>query len=225
MDKFILLRGENIADALALATVIQDLKDYHVIRRSVFAPVFYKFRNVDEVKYTFSKKDALIVINPIETDKWEEKCDYIASLLGVKNYSYIPYVDFIEDAFSMSKYLYDRFCLLYFCPNKQQNIDLVLVDSLVRQMKKNGINSVSGGDKFLPCIKDTMDFRGLFNLPAIIKYKSQISLIITSEIPLYTLGQALGIKTFLISTTDKMMINNCVINDVSEMLNFISVNL
>ena len=98
MKTWIHLKSDNLADALALATILRESdKSFHIVRRSFNAYVFAGLNNVILDYYEKSEDCEIIVIDEISTDIWQEKCNNIATKIGViTKGKHVPYLGFTK---------------------------------------------------------------------------------------------------------------------------------
>lgn len=226
MDKWVYLQGDNLADALALVSVLRNNEEFHIVRRSCFSPIFSTKCNYGLKPFCHSESAELINIKPIESDSWKDKCDDIASQLGVKLSSYEVSLNFEKEANALLDYCKDPFGLLYLFPSSDQPIELIEIDKLVRELESLGIKFISGGTNLIPCIKRTKDLRQLFTAATICQLRKIISFIITSEKYMLTIGEAIGLKVFYISQTNlQLSVNNEPVSDYLQIANYIKAQL
>ena len=135
MNKWIYLKSNCPADALALSSVIATSGEcFNIVRRSYISPFFKGLDNIVVDFYTPDEDSELIIIEDTDTDSWKQKCDIVASLLGIetKGGCYEPYCGFVKHIDVIERRLdSERFGLLYLYPHPDQNLDLILIDNLV----------------------------------------------------------------------------------------------
>lgn len=227
MNTWIYLKSDNIADALALATIISySSETFFIVRRSMYAYVFYGLNNVVMDFFPNTANVSLITIDEIPTDSWHRKCEIITEKIGLPSRSeYPPYDGFAKHSFDIEK-VWGEQCkvLLYLFPHPDQKLDLIIIDEIVRIFERKGLSSVSGGTNIMPCIRNTIDLRQLINMAVICSIKNKISFILTSEIQLKTIGEAFGIKTYVISDIEGLAIDNVSMNNANQIANYIETN-
>lgn len=225
MDKLVYLQGNNPADALALVSVLKEHEEFRIIRRSCFSPIFSAKRGYGLSQFCQDNSNELISIRPIESDSWKDKCDSIASQLGIEYCSYEPYLDYDNEDDILLDYCKNSFGLLYLFP-QNQTLELIGIDMLVREIEKLGIMFVSGGANQVPCIKGTKDLRQLFTIATICQLRKNISFIITTEKYMLTIGEAIGVKTFyVLQTGQRLFVNNEQVLDYLQIANLIKAQL
>lgn len=225
MRKWIYLKSDNLADALALVTILKDTEEHFCIVRQSHSS--FLFKELPNVTIDFYKKgDDLIEINPILESSWTKKCIYLSKILGLEvKDKYEPHNDFKTSDLVQESLLQKKYGLLYLFPTLQWNIDLILIDQMVRKFEQQQLELVSGGSHIMPCINGTKDYRQILDIGMIGKLKDNISFIITSETFMSTIGEAFGIKVFVLSYNDGLRLNNHPVNDSNQMVNFIMSNI
>lgn len=225
MRKWIYLKSYNPADALALATVLASTSDnFYIVRQSFCTFIFKNLANVTIDYYTNGEE--LIVINQIESKYWLEKCIYISETIGIASQDeYIPYEGFIEHSPYLDSILQQEYALLYLFPNPYWNIDLILIDKVTKNFNQQKVDFISGGSIILPCINGTKDLREIINISKIAKFRKNIRFILTTEDYITTIGEAFGIKVFIISEDNGIRLNGYPIYDANQIVNFILSNL
>lgn len=226
INNWLYLKSDNPADALALATVISYSSDfYNIVRRTVNAYFYSGLKNVTIDFFSNTEQDNLIVIEEINNDSWQEKCDILAHQLNISiPNKCLPYLGFSVDCSNIiEQWGEDKCVLLYLLPHPDQKLDLMVVDQIVRLFERKGIKSVSGGALFMPCIKGTRDFRQLINLSLLCNIKDLINFILTTENFMKTIGEALGINVYVISHVLNLMIDGIPMEDANQIVNYISM--
>lgn len=227
MNTWVYLKSDNIADALALATIISySSETFFIVRRSMYAYVFNGLNNVVMDFFPNTADVTLITIDELPTDSWHRKCELLSEKMGLPNKSvYIPYDGFVKHSSELER-IWGEQCkiLLYFFPHPDQKLDLIIIDEVVRIFEKKGLFSVSGGTNIMPCIRNTQDLRQLIDIAVICSLKNKISFILTSEIQLKTIGEAIGIKTYVISDINGLAIDNIAMTNANQIANFIETN-
>ena len=224
--KWILLKSNNPADALALATVISKNDCYFgIVRRSNITQFFTGLEKVSISFYVPDDESELVTIEEIETDSWKKKCDIIASQLLLGSISdYSPYSGFEKHIEEIEKYFVStNNCLLYLLPIPDQNLDLILIDQLVRLMEQQGVRSVSGGSFFYPCIKGTLDLRQTISFSVLCGIMPLISFVITTDRAIASICEAYNKKGFVISQGESMTIDGQILQDANQVLNYINL--
>ena len=228
MSKWIYLKSNCPADALALCSVIAtSKKTFNIVRKSIVSQFFVGLDNVIIDFYNPTKDSELIVIEEIESDSWKQKYDTIASLLGIKDQdNYELYCGFVKHIEEIEKKLEtERFGLLYLYPHPDQNIDLILVDNLVRLLEFQGIKSISGGTFMLPCIKGSYDLREVIDLRVLCAILPKLHFVVTTEKSIATICEAFGINAFVISHVDKLTVNGLSMTDANQIFNYINLKI
>lgn len=223
--KSIYLKSKRVSDALALATVIaQSEENFHIIRKSIATEVLHGLQNVKIDYYKQIDGEEPIVIEAVKSDRWESKCNKIANLLHISMpISYTPYGGFVKRNDAIDNLLSkDEYILFHLYPHFDQNLDLMMVDRLSKLFLEKGISTISGGSEFLPLIKGTLDFRSLIGINEIFAIKDKIKFLLTSEIDDISIGEALSIPTFIISSIDKLTINGMELSDPYQIFNYIN---
>ena len=225
MNKCIYLKSDCPADALALSSVIATSGEcYKIVRRSNTSQFFKGLDNVVIDFYTPTENSELIVIEETDTDSWKQKYDTMASLLGVENKGgYEPYCGFAKHICDIEKRLEsERLGLLYLYPHPDQNLDLILIDNLVRLLEVQGIKSISGGTFMLPCIKGSLDLRGVIDFAVLCAILPSLQLVITTEKSVATICEAFNKNAVVISHIDRLTVDGLNMADANQILNYIN---
>ena len=225
MSKWIYLKSNNPADALALASVIATSDtNFNIVRRSNASKFFKGMENVVVDFYVPGEESEMTVIEDIDSDSWKQKCDTIASILGLEvNADYKPYDGFVRHIADVEKRVEENStCLLYLFPHPDQHLDLLLVDHLVRLLEFQGIKSVSGGTYMIPCIKGTADLRQIIDYDVLCAVLPKLNFVITSENSVAALCEAYGKKAFVISHIDGLTFDGLHMMDANQILNYIN---
>lgn len=226
---WVYLKSDKPADALALATVISYSNDsFGIVRRTINSFFFKGLKNVTIDFYSHLEDDNLIIIEDDDTDSWLTKCNRIVKKLDTNVFSpekWYPYLGFtIKNENIIKQWGEVNRMLLYLFPHPDQKLDLMIVDQLVRQFEQKGVKSVSGGTTILPCINGTMDFRQLIDLSVLLSIKDRIYFMLTTEWSLKVLGEAVGIKVYVISQVSELLLNDNPMLDANQMVNYITKN-
>jgi hypothetical protein len=224
MNKWIYIKSNNPADALALSSVIATSeKSFNIVRRSYVSLFLRGLNNVVIDFYTPVDDSNLLVIEEIESDSWNLKYDTIASLLEIETKgSYDPYCGFAKHIVDIERRLEaESLGLLYLFPHPDQNLDLVLIDNLARLLESHGIKSISGGTCMLPCIKGTFDLRGIVDFAVLCALLPKIQFVITTEKSVATICEAFNKKGFVVSNIDKLTVDGISMMDANQILNYI----
>ena len=227
MKKWIYLNSDDLADALALVTVLSNSKDnFNIVRKSVYTPIFQGLDNVSIGFY--DREDELIKINSISAHSWQEKCIEVSNILGVSiKEKYEPYLGFVKETPYLDNSIgnLNEFSILYLFPNLTCEIDLVLIDKLVRILEQQDLKFISAGSSIIPCIHGTKDYRGIVDINMVGKWKKQIKFILTTEKSMIALCEALDIKVFVLSFNEGITINRYPVNDANQIANYILSNI
>lgn len=225
MKKWIYLKSNNLADALALATVLKDTEEqFYVVRQSFSSSMFKGLANVTVDFY--KKEDELIEICPIMESSWRNKCVFLSNVLGLEiKDEYEPYNIFNTQVSVQKSLLQRKYALLYLFPNTLYNIDLILIDQVVRTFEHQQLEFVSAGSGIIPCINGTKDYRQIVDIAMIEKIKDNIAFIITSENFMSTIGEAFGIKVFVLSYNEGLTLNDYPVDNSSQIVNLIMSNI
>lgn len=228
MDNWIYLKSNNPADALALSTVLASTdKRFYLVRRSNISMFFVGLDNVVVDFYSSSFGGEILNIDEIDEISWIEKCNKIASFLDVElDGNYSPYCGFIEP----NNIIIDRIgqrsnALLYLFPTVDQVVDLMILDSLVRLAKQQGVGVISGGTTLLPNIRGTLDLRQIVDVSVLCSILPNLLYVVTTEEFVVTLGEAFNVKVFLLTQGDGLFINGERMNNANQILNYISIEI
>lgn len=227
MRTWIYLKSDNPADALALSSVISHSTDnFYIVRRSVNTFFFNGQNNITVDYYPNTENDQLVSFDEIPIDSWQGKCKFFSENLNITTFnSHEPYLGFSNLTMELSKAWGDtNQILLYLFPHPDQKLDLMVIDELVRIYEKKGLSAVSGGTNIMPCIKNTKDLRQLISISEICELKDRIAFILTSEMSLKTIGEALGLSVYVISDINELTIDGMAINDANQAANYIEKN-
>ena len=222
---WIYLKSCNPADALALATVISYSNEtYHIVRRTINSYFFKGLNNVTIEFYPNSNEDNLLVVEELKNKSWQSTCNILAQRLGVNVPDKCqPYLGFVVRNINIIKHWGEaKSILLYLFPHPDDNLNLFMLDQLIRLFENKGTKAVSGGSIALPCIKGTKDLRQVIDLPILISLKEKIQFIVTSELSLKVIGEAIGIKVYFVSCMPNMTIDDIPVADASQMANYIT---
>lgn len=228
MDKWIYLKSNNPADALALASVIATSDaNFNVVRRSCISKFFKGLENVLVDFYLPSGESELIIIDEIDSDSWKHKCDTIASILSLDvNTDYKPYDGFIRHIAYVEKRIEgENTCLLYLFPLPEQKFDLLLIDRLVKLLDVQGVKSISGGTYVIPCIKNTVDMRQVIDHDVLCAILPKLKFVITSEESVVSICEAFGKKAFVASQIDSLIVDGLTMIDANQFVNYINQKL
>ena len=228
MNKWIYLKSHNPADALALASVIAISEANFIIIRRSFASIFFNgLENVIIDFYEQSEESEIAIIDEIDSDSWKQKCDTIASILGLKvNIDYKPYDGFIRQISDVDKLIDgNNTCLLYFFPHPNQHLDLLMIDLLTRLLKQQGVKTVSGGSNILPCIKGTADLRQVIDYDVLCAILPKLKFIITTEKQISTICEAFGKIAFVVSQIDCFTVDGLKMADENQVINYMNQKL
>ena len=228
MNTWIYLKSDNPADALALATVLSNTnKCYNVVRRSINSFVYSGLDNVNVDFYSNSKEDNLLVIDSIPNKSWQGKCKIIADILGlVVEKQYSPYLGCLIKYPEIEKMMgKEKSILLYLFPHPDQKLNLMVIDQLTKIFELKGTNAISGGTNAMPCIRGTKDLRQIMDIPILCSMKDKIEFVLTSEESIKTIGEALGLKVYVVSDVSGLTIDNIEVSDANQMANYIMMNL
>lgn len=226
MSKWIYLKSNSPADALALSSVIASSDEcFNIVRRSNSSQFFKNLDNIVVDFYNSTEDSELIVIEETETDSWKQKYDIIASHLGiVTNGDYKPYCGFFKHIGDIEKRLASEcFELLYLYPHHDQNLDLILVDNLVRLLENQGIRSITGGSFMLPCIKGSLDLRGVIDFAVLCAMMPKLQFVITTERSVATICEAFSTSAFVISHINRLMVDGLNMTDANQIINYINL--
>lgn len=228
MNKWIYLKSNNPADALALASVLStNDSNFNIVRRS-YASIFFKgLENVVVEFYTPGEESEIITIEEIDSDSWKQKCDTIASILGLEvNANYKPYEGFIRHIADVEKRIEENStCLLYLFPHPDHNLDLLFVDNLVRLLEIQGVKSISGGTYIIPCIKGTADLRQVVDNDVLCAILPKLKFIITSEKSVVSICEAFEKKAFIVSQIDCLTVDGLNMVDANQAINYMNQKL
>lgn len=223
--KWIYLKSNNLADALALATVLfHSGLEYHIVRRSCISPFFSNMDNVHIGFYEKSEGSELIVINEVDSDSWKQKCDSIAACLNIGELdSYKPYSGFVK-TFDISGYLSQdkNYCLLYMFPHPDLRIDFIFIDQVIRIFEQQGVKAISGGSNMLPCIHGSLDLREVVDVLKLCNLLEKVKFVITTERDIASICEAFDTKAFVIAAGEQMKLDGFVMHDSNEMVNYIN---
>ena len=225
MSKWIYLKSNCPADALALSSVIATSgESFNIVRRSYTSQFFKGIDNVVIDFYTPAEGSELIVIEETDSDSWKQKYDTMASLLGVENKgTYEPYCGFAKHIGKIEERLESEgIGLLYLYPHPDQNLDLVLIDNLVRLLEFQGMKSISGGTCMLPCIKGTLDLREVIDFAVLCAILPKLQLVITTEKSIATICEAFNKNAFVVSHIDNLTVDGIDMADANQILNYIN---
>jgi hypothetical protein len=225
MNKWIYLKSNCPADALALSSVIATSREnFNIVRKSYTSQFFRGLDNVVINFYAPAEDSELIVIEETGSDSWKQKYDTMASLLGVENNgSYEPYCGFAKHIVKIEERLeLESIGLLYLNPHPDQNLDLALIDNLVRLLEFQGIKSISGGTCMLPCIKGTLDLREVIDFAVLCAILPKLQFVITTEKSIATICEAFNKNAFVVSHIDKLTVNGIYMSDANQILNYIN---
>lgn len=228
MKKWVYLKSNNPADALALASVIATSNaNFNIVRKSYASKFFKDLENVLVDYYEPSEDTEISIVEEIDSDSWKQKCDTIASILGLGgNKNYKPYEGFIRHIPDVEKRIArNNSCLLYLFPHPDQNLDLLMIEHLVRLFERQGVKCISGGTYIIPCIKGTMDLRQVIDHDVLCAILPKLKFIITSEKSVASICEAFGKKAFVVSQINGFTIDGINMSDANQIINYINQRL
>lgn len=228
MKKWIYLKSNNPADALALASVLATSNtNFNIVRRSYASKFFKGLENVLVDFYVPSEESEMTIIEDIDSDSWKQKCDYIAYILGLEvKEEYKPFNGFIRHIADVEKRIKENnTCLLYLFPHPDQNLDILLVDRLVRLLDLQGVKSISGGTYIIPCIKGTADLRQIIDHDVLCAILPNLEFVITSEKSVASICEAFGKKAFVVSQIDNFTVDSLNMVDANQVINYMNQKL
>ena len=228
MNKWIYLKSNNPADALALASVIATSDaNFNIVRKSFSSKFFKGLENILVDYYEPSEDSEISIIEEIDSDSWKQKCDTIASILGLGgNKGYKPYEGFVRHISDVEKRIeWNNTCLLYLFPHPDQNLDLPMIDHLVKLFELQGVKSISGGTYLIPCIKGTTDLRQVIDHDVLCAILPKLKFIITSEKSVASICEAFGKEAFVVSQIDSFTVDGLNMADANQIINYINQKL
>ena len=171
--KWIDFKSRSAVNMLALATVLYNSKEqYGVVRHSCLTPFLIGLEHITIDYYPNDDQD-LVVIDDFQFENWELICNHIANLLQIKIETLNPFCGNGQDV-KLKELLGEKMVLLYLFPHKNQQLDLMIVDQVVKLFANRGVNSIptiSGGSMLLPCIKGTKDLRGVISAQTLLSIR------------------------------------------------------
>ncbi len=224
-NKWIYLKSDNPADALALATVLSTTDNvFHVVRRKELSTFLSRLANVKVDYFNKGMGSRIIEIEELTCESFSQKCSILFEKIGITEPpSYKCYTTFPETNQEVERRWGDEKRILIFLENNCCGSEyLTVIDQMVRLFENKNLYSVSGGSRFLPCIRGTKDFRQLIGIPEIYALMDRISFIVTSEKSVATVGDAFNIPVFVVTNNDdKISINGIQMCDVLQTMNYI----
>ncbi len=226
MVQSIYLKSNNWSDALALASVLAcENSNFKIVRKSDFASIFNCLPNVS---FDYHKQgDNLITIEHIEGDSWHQKCMEFCDILGLEKKKEIkPFLPPTLIPAGVKRICqHTLICLLYLFPHPEDDIDLMMIDSVAKYLQSKNYTVISGGSHMLPCIKGTKDLRQVIDLPTLCAIKDSLSVVITTEQEIVTICDALAITSFVVSGCGPFSIDGITMSDSNQIINYISTKL
>jgi hypothetical protein len=96
---------------------------------------------------------------------------------------------------------------------------------VIQLLEQSGIQTISGGSELIPCIRGTQDMRNIIDVSILCGLTEKISFLITTECSIATLGEAYGIKSFVISDTKNLTIDGRMMMDSNQIVNYIETEI
>ena len=170
MSEWIYLNSNRIEDILALSTVLDNAeKKYSIVRTSRSTPFFANHPNVECIGHP-AQSDTVHTIESEPLGAFSDRIQNIAAVLDIQEITKTAVCIHYTPRHS---HLLDRIkapgaCILYLEDNHESPLDLMYLDEVCHQLSDGNIMTASIGEMAVPCIRGTLDLRGLLDFPELL---------------------------------------------------------
>lgn len=203
MEQWIYLKNANPCDALAFASVLSsDGHQWNIVHASSYSRYLRGLHNII-IGHPESENCDILILESKDCADFSDRCNHIASQLKIDSKEkWSMYTYFSESNSAAIKQLesLDKIILLFFFPQENMQLDLMMIEQTMHCLKNEGYCIVDGNSIAFPNIRRTKDFRDLVKLDEILECKSNISIILTTESWLPELCEEFNIKCISISS-------------------------
>lgn len=222
-NQWLYIKNASPADGLALATVLSCSKeDWNVIHSSIHSCFI---RNLQNVTIGHPDEGSEIITLEMNASSFNERCNCIASQLDIptrQDWTATIFFKELDNELEVRLRSYINVILLYCVPTPGEHINLMMIDQALRYLAQDKYMTVDANSSMLPNIKGTKDYRGLIDVETIVRNKSIISTVITTEPWMTEICSAYGIKCCTISGTgNAIILDGITIDHPLQLANYI----
>lgn len=189
--------GYDEIKAAAVATVINVSKEcYNVVRTDIVSKYLGKLKNVNIGHPKEKEGDSVLVLDLPDYAPFRILCEKTAGILNVQHEGgFSPYLGFVREKNEIDEQLAKKEKVVLFCYylNEREFFISSHLKQVVANLCDNGLFPVCCGTKREILLKGAYDFRELIEIDEIIKNRSRIKAIVTSEPIVKYIGQLLNI--------------------------------
>ncbi|MGM9847655.1 MAG: hypothetical protein ACI31F_06860 [Muribaculaceae bacterium] len=219
--------GYDEIKAAAVATVVNVSKEcYNVVRTDIASKYLGKLENVNIGHPKEKEEDSVLVLDLPDYAPFRILCEKTANILNVQHEGiFHPYLGFVREKNEIDEQLATKEKVVLFCYylNEREFFISSYLKQVVANLCDNGLSPVCCGTKREVLLEGAYDFRELIEIDEIIKNRSRIKAIVTSEPIVKYIGQILDIPVvylfsyaYTVYRQDKCTTFSCPFDFVSQ---------
>ena len=212
MNSWLYLKGDRFIDICALSMALDYLgKEWNIVRSTSITPFFINHPNVGKIGHPL-KDEPVLKVEVDGVDTLRGKINVIVNQLSgedvcdgyeVKARWHAPSSSIVADK------LIDQKCaILFLQDNMCRFVDLMFIDEVCGLLLSRNLTVASLGDLTIPCIRGTLDYRGLIADSELVSLIDRVPFVLTNSDNISELCKSLGKPSFDIRFEEGVVLCN-----------------
>ena len=212
MNGWLYLKSDRYIDIYALSIALDYLgEEWNIVRSTSITPFFINHPNVGKVGHPL-KGEPIVKVEVDGIDTLRGKINAIVNLLSgkdlcdgyeIKARSHAP-----SSSIVAGKLIDQKCAILFLQDNMCRFVDLMFVDEVCSLLMSRNLTVASLGDLTIPCIRGTLDYRGLIADSELVSLIDRVPFVLTNSNNLSELCKCLGTPSFDIRFEDGVVLCN-----------------
>lgn len=227
MAEWLYIDSCSITDLYAVAVALDYAEEKkRIVRTTIASELLSSHPMIEEIGFP-SPQDTLVELSVDNSLPFDLRVEKLVSSIGGKSQPKDEYrLNYtIRHPNVLERLTSEKVALLYLKDDRSNPIDLLFVDEVCRTLMSRGIKFASVGDSIIPCIRGTLDLRGILTLPEVLAAISSASFLVTNHDGFASYACIQKVHSYCIEqSNDAINCNGEVILSPSQLSNMIFKN-